>query len=130
MSLKEDEKTPCPKCNGVGQVGEVTYCDTIYKIVCPRCLGKRQLDWIEKIIPPIQSEWLKQKPGYDALSIVLTVKCFMPPDNYVYVFGGTTYFMGKDHFNMELSTRDRWAALIMNVPFLRENPGTLDMWRD
>lgn len=130
MYSKEDEKTPCKKCNGEGQVGELTYCDTLYKIVCPHCRGVRQLDWIEQIIRPSDYNFMDNKPGIDALTIVLGLKVYMPPDNYVFVFGGTTYFVMKDHFDMTRSTDDRWSSVVMNVPFMKENPGTLDMWKD
>lgn len=121
MSLNEDVKMKCPKCKGLGQVGQTKYEEQIYKIVCPKCYGIKEIDWIENIMGRDEQELVWR---------VLAIEGSLPPDNYVFVFGGTTYFVKEKHFDLKASVKERWEAVIMNVPFLRNHPGTLDMWRD
>lgn len=119
-------KDNCPKCSGFGYVGHLQHKLLWYKIVCPRCHGKRKLDWIERALPPVQSDFMKGKPGHDALTISFSIKKHMPPDDYTFVFGGTTYFM-KEAFFVTRNVHEQWKNLIMNLQFMKENPGTLDI---
>jgi hypothetical protein len=38
----------CPKCNGKGYL--LTRKRVLYR--CPKCLGRRELDWVENVVGP------------------------------------------------------------------------------
>ena len=119
----------CPRCFAHGYVGHLKHTNRWYRILCPRCHGKKHLDWIERALPPIKSNFMKGKPGFDTFTLIQNIHSYLHPNNYVFVFGGTTYFMDKEFFSID-DIRQKWSRLRMNVPFLKNNPGTLDMWRD
>ena len=120
MLSNEDVRMTCPKCNGLGQVGNLIHKEQIYKITCPKCFGQKKIDWI----------WNVMHHEVDAFVITFMIKTHMEKDNYVFVFGGTTYFITKGFFDPSLTTREQYKHFVMHVPYLRDNPGTLDMWRD
>lgn len=129
MSSNEERKMPCPKCNGLGTVSELLYVE-LYKIICPRCIGLKQLDWIQMAMGIPKGNYLKGIPGYDALSIIQIIKRYHSPDNYVFEFGGSAYFIKIGFFDKQKSVHDKWRYIVLNNSFPKEYPGTLDMWRD
>lgn len=128
MSLVEKKKTLCSECNGRGHVGRMpfpmTHYDQPHKILCPKCCGLTELDWIQNIVG------VDKHHAISILSHMLNGSCInLKEDNYVFVFGGTSYFIDKDFFSPQ-ATEKMFDHVRMNVPFLKEYPGTLDMWRD
>ena len=122
MSLKENEKIQCERCKGKGHLGPlpVKVDHERYKILCPKCYGLRELDWIENVV------------GLDKSNTLIILVCMangLVPDNYVFMFGGTAYFVGSGYFKKD-GSEAMLKHVKMNVPFTNEYPGTLDMWRD
>lgn len=111
-----EEKMPCSKCNGNGTVETLLYSSKEFKIICPKCVGKRKIDWIQSITG------IK----LDVLELLLRLYKKFIPDNYVFVFGGTAYFVRQKFFYAPVFTVEH---IQMNVPFLKENPDELKVWR-
>jgi Zn-finger nucleic acid-binding protein len=110
----------CPRCQGLGHVGNLLEHNIRFKIICPKCHGVMKISWIDNIM----NRKLK-----DAGFIIFGVANKYNPDNYVFEWGGTTYFLHEEFYNRSLNTHDKWANLIMNVPYSKENPQALSVWR-
>jgi hypothetical protein len=125
MSLEESEMTlfPCTKCNGDGNVGIVRYNNRKYKILCPKCLGTKKLDWIQ------QTRVLKRQR--DAIIIIIFIEKYILPDDYTFVYGGTAYFINKEFFGSVIINHGnslRWNNILMNIPIVKKYPHLADAW--
>jgi hypothetical protein len=128
MLSVEREKTLCKKCNGKGHVGRLPfpmpYYEKPHKILCPKCCGLTELDWIRNIMG------VDKSTAISIITHMINGTCKnLKEDNFVFLFGGTAYFIDKEFF-IRQSTEKMFSHVRMNVPFVKENPGTLDMWRD
>ena len=108
MSLEENELTveiPCKKCDGFGFVKVVMMEGRKFFIICDRCYGRRQIDWVSAIFG-INFD--------DAFTFIAELQKNLFPGNFIMYAPGRNYIIKREFF-YETDIKEKYKYLLMTT---------------
>lgn len=122
MSLKENVKIKCVKCQGKGysKVERFTLLkrniiNEEFKCLCLHCLGLGEVDWVEQITG---KRVTYNKIG-ESFFIMHWIDENLPKDNWMYIHHGSRYFVHRKFFDDEEhnNIEDKMKYFIVDFSF-------------
>ena len=108
MSLEEKELTaenPCQKCRGFGYTNATRFKNREYFIICDRCYGRKNIDWVSSVVG-IKFD--------DVLNFIWNLNETLFPGNFIMPAPGR-YYIIREEFWYERDFKKKFANLVMTV---------------